>query len=233
MTFKNIKRDSTSEKIIQQIKEQIKAGVLKTGEKLPSERQLSEIMGVSRTSVREAIQALAFSGYLNVIQGKGAYITEDAKTHDQLNNLIENIPDMSLDTIMEVRIMFEGEFARLAAIRATEEEIEEINRHFQEMKDANTTSLFVLKDWDFHLSVAKATHNQLMNTLMNILGGLLHKETSKIIKYSETTKDDTIRITEKLIMAFRNRDSEKAKELMIEHLKVINRIIEANNLIKG
>jgi len=115
MAFKNIKRDSTSEKIIQQIKEQIKDGELKAGEKLPSERKLSEIMGVSRTSIREAIQALAFSGYLNVIQGKGAFITEDAKTHDQLNNLIENIPDMSLSSIMEVRIMFEGEYARLAA----------------------------------------------------------------------------------------------------------------------
>jgi DNA-binding FadR family transcriptional regulator len=231
MAFKNIKRDSTSEKIIQQIKEQIKSDLLKSGEKLPSERQLSEMMGVSRTSIREAIQALAFSGYLNVIQGKGAFITEDAKTHDQLNNLVENIPDMSLDTIMEVRIMLEGESARLAAMRATVKEIDKINWYFQEMKNADTISLFVLKDWDFHLSVARATHNQLMNTLIEILGGLLHKETSKIIKYSIRTRDKTIKITEKLIEAFYNKDSNLARELMIEHLNVINTIIQENNLI--
>jgi GntR family transcriptional regulator, transcriptional repressor for pyruvate dehydrogenase complex len=175
MDFKNIKRNSTSEKIIQQIIN----GDLKAGEKLPSERQLSEIMGVSRTSVREAFQALSFSGYLNVIQGKGAFITEGAKAHDKLNDLIENISDMSLDRILEARIMFEGEFARLAAIRATDKEIEEIDKNFQEMKNANTTSLYIIKDWDFHLSVVKATHNQFMNTLMEVFVELLHKETFK------------------------------------------------------
>jgi len=96
------------------------------------------------------------------------------------------------------------------------------------MKNAETISLFVLKDWDFHLAVARATHNQLMNTLMEILGGLLHKETSKIIKYSETTKDDTINITKKLLDALRNRDSERAKELMIKHLRVIDILIKDN-----
>jgi len=221
MGFKNIKRNSTSEKIIQQIKEQINKGDLKAGEKLPSERQLSEIMGVSRTSVREAFQALAYSGYLNVIQGKGAFITESAKAHDQLNNFIESIADMSLDRIIEARIMFEGEFARLAAINVTDKEIEEIDKNFQEMKNANTTGLFIIKDWDFHLSVAKATHNQFMSTLMEIFVGLLHKETFRIINCSESIKDRTIKTIEKFVKALRNRDSERARELMIENLKGI------------
>ena len=64
MNFKVINKKSTLETIIQQIKNQIKKGILKPGEKLPSERKLSDLLGVSRASVREAIQALAFSGYL-------------------------------------------------------------------------------------------------------------------------------------------------------------------------
>ena len=94
------------------------------------------------------------------------------------------------------------------------------------MKNAETISLFVLKDWDFHLAVARATHNQLMNTLMEILGGLLHKETSKIIKYSETIRSRTIRVTTKLVEAIRNRESMNAKNLMIDHLKGIDDIIK-------
>ena len=71
MSFTTIKRESTLEVIVQQIKDQIKKGILKPGEKLPSERELASLLGVSRTSVREAIKALSFSGYLEVIQGKG------------------------------------------------------------------------------------------------------------------------------------------------------------------
>jgi GntR family transcriptional repressor for pyruvate dehydrogenase complex len=78
MSFKTIKGESTLEVIVQQIKGQIKKGILKPGEKLPSERKLADLLGVSRASVREAIQALAFSGYLEVIQGKGTYILEIA-----------------------------------------------------------------------------------------------------------------------------------------------------------
>jgi len=66
MSFTTIKRESTLEVIVQQIKDQIKKGILKSGEKLPSERKLAELLGVSRASVREAIQALAFSGYPNM-----------------------------------------------------------------------------------------------------------------------------------------------------------------------
>ena len=75
MSFKTIKRESTLEVIVQQIKDQIKKGILKPGEKLPSERKLADLLRVSRASIREAIQALAFSGYLEVNQGKGTFIT--------------------------------------------------------------------------------------------------------------------------------------------------------------
>jgi len=86
MSFKIIKKESTLEVIVQQIKNQIKKGILKPGEKLPSERKLSDLLGVSRASVREAIQALAFSGYLEVIQGKGTYILEIATKYDEIVN---------------------------------------------------------------------------------------------------------------------------------------------------
>ena len=90
MSFKTIKKESTLEVIIQQIKEQIKKGILKPGEKLPSEREMASLLGVSRASIREAIKALSFSGYLEVIQGKGTYILEMATQYDEIVNFFQD-----------------------------------------------------------------------------------------------------------------------------------------------
>jgi len=128
MSFEIIKKESTLEIIVQQIKDQVKKGILKPGEKLPSERKLAELLGVSRASVREAIQAL-FSNY-------------------------------SLDYLMEARIMLEGEFARLAALNASQEEIGIIEKIFNEIAKSKDLNSFFVKDLEFHLTIAKVTHNR-------------------------------------------------------------------------
>lgn len=226
MSFKNIKRDSTSEMVIKQIKNEIKNGELVSGEKLPSERKLAEILGVSRTSIREAIQALSFSGYLEVFQGKGAFVTENAKKYDEISTLLSKVSDYSLSSLMEVREMLEGEFVSLATVRATEEEIESICKAYKAMKDSEDVREFVREDLNFHLCIAKATHNPLMNTLMKVFGEMLHRETNKIVEHSVNTRTKTIELTERLVESIKNRDPEKAQELMIGHMQIIESSIK-------
>lgn len=175
MNFKAINKKSTLEIIIQQIKNQIKKGILKPGEKLPSERKLAGLLGVSRASVREAIQALAFSGYLEVSQGKGTYILEMATKYDEIVNFFSEFSNYSLDYLMEARIMLEGEFARLAALNASQEEIDVIEKIFNEIAKSRDLNSFVVKDLELHLTIAKATHNPFMNGLMKIIGEMLYK----------------------------------------------------------
>ena len=221
MSFTTIKKKSTLEVIVQQIKDQIKKGILKPGEKLPSERKLAELLGVSRASVREAIQALAFSGYLEVIQGKGTYILEMATKYDEIVNFFSGFSNYSLDYLMEARIMLEGEFARLAALNATQEEIDIIEKIFNEIAKSKNLNSFVVKDLEFHLTIAKATHNPFMNGLMKIIGEMLYKETQKIIKISKDTRVNTIETVRNLVQAIKQRNAEQAKELMVEHIKNI------------
>jgi DNA-binding FadR family transcriptional regulator len=161
MSFKIIKRESTLEVIVQQIKDQIKKGILKPGEKLPSERKLADLLRVSRASIREAIQSLAFSGYIEVNQGKGTFITESAVKYDEICNFFSRLSDYSLNYLMEVRIMLEGEFARLATLRATKDEIDEIVRMYNEISNSKDLNTFAVKDLGLHLTIAKATHNLL------------------------------------------------------------------------
>ena len=219
MSFKVIKKESTLEVIVQQIKNQIKKGILKPGEKLPSERKLADLLGVSRASVREAIQALAFSGYLEVIQGKGTYILEIASKYDEIVNFFSGLSDYSLDYLMEARIMLEGEFARLAALNASQKEIDVIERVFNEIASSKDLNTFFVKDLEFHLTIAKATHNPIMNGLMKIIGEMLYKETQKIIEGSNDTRENTIETTRGLVQAIKKRNAEQAKELMIKHIK--------------
>jgi GntR family transcriptional repressor for pyruvate dehydrogenase complex len=226
MSFKTIKRESTLEVIVQQIKDQIKKGILKPGEKLPSERKLADQLGVSRASIREAIQALAFSGYLEVIQGKGTYILEIAIKYDEIVNFFSEFYNYSLDDLMEARIMLEGEFARLAALNASQEEIDIIEKIFNEIAKSKDLNSFVVKDLEFHLTIAKATHNPFMNGLMKIIGEMLYKETQRIIGRSRYTKENTIETTRDLVQAIKQRDAEKAKELMSEHIKDVKVSLE-------
>jgi len=226
MSFKTIKRESTLEVIVQQIKDQIKKGILKPGEKLPSERKLADLLGVSRASVREAIQALAFSGYLEVNQGKGTYILEMATQYDEIVNFFSKFSNYSLDYLMEARIMLEGEFARLAALNASQEEIDVIEKVFNEIAKSKDLNSFVVKDLEFHLTIAKATHNPFMYGLMKIIGEMLYKETNRIIGKSRYTKENTIETTRDLVQAIKQRDAEKAKELMGEHIKDVKVSLE-------
>jgi len=226
MSFKIIKKESTLEVIVQQIKNQIKKGILKSGEKLPSERKLADQLGVSRASVREAIQALAFSGYLEVIQGKGTYILEIAIKYDEIANFFSEFSNYSLDYLMEARIMLEGEFARLAALNASQEEIDVIEKIFNEIAKSKDLNSFVVKDLEFHLTIAKATHNPFMYGLMKIIGEMLYKETQRIIGRSRYTRENTIETTRSLVQAIKQRDAEKAKELMSEHIRNIKVSLE-------
>jgi len=226
MSFKTIKKESTLEIIIQQIKKQIKKGILKPGEKLPSERNLGIQLGVSRASVREAIQALAFSGYLEVIQGKGTYILEMATQYDEIVKFFSEFSNYSLDYLMEARIMLEGEFARLAALNASQEEIDVIEKVFNEIASSKDLNTFFVKDLEFHLTIAEATHNPIMNGLMKIIGEMLYKETQKIIEISKDTRENTIETTRELVQAIKKRNAEQAKELMSEHIRNIRVSLE-------
>jgi GntR family transcriptional repressor for pyruvate dehydrogenase complex len=143
VSFKTIKKESTLEVIVQKIKGQIKKGILKPRERLPSEREIAFLLGVSRASVREAIKALSFSGYLEVIQGKGTYVLDTATKYDEIIKYFSEFSNYSLDYLIEARIMFEGDFARLAALNASQEEIDMIEKIFNEIACSKDLNVFL------------------------------------------------------------------------------------------
>ncbi|RMF47458.1 MAG: FadR family transcriptional regulator, partial [Deltaproteobacteria bacterium] len=133
--FKPIRPKKISEEIVEQIRNLISEGQLKPGDRVPSERELASVLGVSRPSVREAIMVLEAMGLVESRQGGGTYVRSltESSLADPLTSMVEKNPKMLYD-LAEVRMGIETWSAYLAAQRATEEDIARIEELFREME---------------------------------------------------------------------------------------------------
>jgi GntR family transcriptional regulator, transcriptional repressor for pyruvate dehydrogenase complex len=226
--LEKVKKETTADKVAKQLRSRIECGEFKAGDKIPSERQLCELMSVSRIAIREAIKGLAAKGLLEVRTGEGTYVklvtSEDLI--DPLTILLMN--DYSLRELMEFRWAIEVRLAGLAAKRASEQDIENIEECLRGMEE----DVKIEKDYDehdiaFHNAVAKASGNSLMAAMMNQAGELIR-----------TAIKQTVRLPGAFLRAYkihfdvyeniRLHNIQGAQSAMSEHLREVERsLIEA------
>jgi len=169
--FSEIRVESSVDKIIRQIRELITSGQLSPGDKLPPERKLSEVFGVGRTSVRDAIKKLEFYGILRTIPQSGTVVAGLGIT--ALEGLITDVLKLEksdFSSLVETRVILETNSARLAAKHRTEEDIKAIQNALKayELKVKNGESA-VEEDLMFHLKISEASKNSVLNSLMLII----------------------------------------------------------------
>lgn len=212
VVFKPIKTKRIYEQIVEQIKELMRQGNLKPGDKLMSERELSDKLGVSRTSVREALSALDFLGILESRHGEGTFISE---VSEQV--LIEPLAlFMTIDRessleLLEVRKLMESYAAELAAVRADEEDIKKMNQVVELMEqDFKQNILGEENDAMFHYSIAEATGNKMLVKMMNLISDLLVQNMRTSRQYLFNKKGN-------------------AEKLYLQHLNIFNAIKEGNH----
>ena len=218
------------EKIVEQIEKRIITGDLKVGEKLPPERELAEQFGVSRTAVREAVKALQEKGLLEVLPGRGTFIsngTSRAMRHS-LGRMIKFGQREASGNLVEVREIIEPEIAALAAPRANEENIAAMREAVAVMDGAlDDADLFVEADLDFHLALAEATQNALIPALIDSIVDLLREQRKRISNTPgglERGQFHHKRILEAII----RRDAEAARIAMRDHLRQVREDSEAS-----
>ena len=174
---KLIKR-SLPQQIAEAIEEKIKNGDYQVGDKLPTEPNLVEMFGVSRNTVREAIQSLTHSGILEARQGDGTYVVAKEKLQVEIFHMMSA---STYQNISEVRELLEKHIVVSAVSNRTEQDLAEIE-HFlqlrkQEIHSARETTQ---ADLDFHIAIAKATHNDIILSVYQyvseyIQGFIYHK----------------------------------------------------------
>ncbi|MEL7006001.1 MAG: FadR/GntR family transcriptional regulator [Bacteroidota bacterium] len=169
--FSEIVIEKPADKIIKQIRELISSGQLKPGDKLPSERMLSERFGIGRTSVRDAIRKLEFYGILKTLPQSGTVVAGLGIV--ALNGLIADVLKLEkrdFRSLVETRVILEVSGAESAAERRTDEDVLKLSNALKAYKKAVSDGrAAVEEDLLFHLKIAEASQNSVLNSLMLII----------------------------------------------------------------
>lgn len=209
------KTEMLADSIAQRITEMIEAeGRFAVGDKLPNENDLAQELGVSRSTLREAVKILTTSGILEIKRGKGTFVTA---------NTIINSGDFGdiasgLDDLFEMRLMFEPDCAYYAAERATDEEIEIICKYGEAVeKKILSGEDRTAEEQKFHESIANATHNSFVKQFMPIIFNAIKKGVVVLTK-DQDVSDDNLK-DDRLIMEFlKKRNPEGARTAMRLHI---------------
>ena len=223
MIFKPIKPKKVSAQIAEQIRSSILAGEFNPGEKLPPERELAEMFGVSRPSVREAINILAAAGMVESYQGGGTVVKSlvESMTGSPLSELIKAEQERALDVI-EVRKCMEAWTAYYAAQRALPDDLRKLESIVDEMAK-NLEGMKPSQDLDanFHIVIARATHNVVWQHMMQSIFDAMKEFQQSVWRAVYLTEEDHRTLYEhhrRVLEAIRDKEPEKARDAMLAHL---------------
>ena len=207
-------------KVAQMISEDIVGGRIKEGDRLPTERELTESFGVSRNVVREAIAKLRFEGVLETRQGVGVFVL-GTKSTSVLRIDAEILRDQSLmSSLFELRSIIEVEAAGLAAARRSRADLAAIKRALDAFYSGEGSESATNADVEFHRSIVRATDNIYVVTFINFIWEHVRTSIEKANQHvdyatrmSMTRKEHTA-----IYEAIKDRDVERASESMRTHL---------------
>ena len=229
MVINKIPRQKAWQQVASQLQELIVEGHWEKGEKLPGEIELAKQFGVSRSTLREALRELASIGLVQIRHGEGNfawYPDVEEYLHPLMPRLVVERDDVL--SIMEARSMVEVQTARLAAKRATDEEIEELASLIQKMEaSANDREKFAHYDHDFHKLIAIATHNNVILKIYEAIEVLLVSQQLEIVGYPGAMERG-INGHKAVYAAIAGRDQQEAAAAMRKHMEQTYQAIMAN-----
>ena len=230
MAFDQVRQRRLSDDIVEQLEGMILEGTLKSGERLPAERALAEQFGVSRPSLREAIQKLAAKGLLVSRQGGGNYVVDSLGStfSDPLLHLLENNPEAQRD-LLEFRQTLEASCAYYSALRATEVDRERLTDCYTRVDEVSRAEEGAA-DASFHLAIAEASHNAvLLHTIRGLFDLLKRNVVTNIggmYQQRTETRDMLISQHRDLYLAIIEGRAEEAREVSTRHLQYVQEVLE-------
>lgn len=191
------------------------------GQRLPGERVLAEQLGVGRNVLREALKLLTVLGFLEVRQGDGTFLTN--KTSNLLPRIVEwglFLGDHSIETLIEARSTLEVSLAGMAAQKATDEDLIKIEQLFDFMVEAandKDIELFTSADIRFHLAIAKASANPVLEGVLVNIRSLMQTWTQKVLN-GHVNLHESLALHVPILAALKDRNPVAAEEAMRNHM---------------
>jgi len=217
-----IKKTRVAEEVADRIRVLMLDGTFPPGEPLPSERHLAERFGVSRGSIRDALRTLETIGLLETRHGQGTFPHELSvdRLVAPLASVMAYRADLQ-DELLDVRRMFEPAVARVAALRATDEDLADLQRILETQRQKlKTGQSAIVEDTAFHAILARSTRNRVVMSIMATLNDLLvDSRTQSLLQKGRPAR--SIDGHEAVVAALRRRDAEGASQSMYNHIDQI------------
>ena len=218
-----INKKSLSDEIVFQIKEMIADGRLKPNQKLPTEQELCKAFSVGRTTVREALMALTALGLVernkhnSFVTGAVEHPLQEFYLHLMMDNY-------DIGQLYEARLMLEGSVVRLACLRATEAQVRKLEELNQRMQ-SDDIEAYIKADMEYHNLIMLAADNRVVYEMYQVVRFLLKKSQLEIAK-SEETRSTSRAQHQQILEAIKERDPDRAGELMDNHIRSMIRMRE-------
>jgi GntR family transcriptional regulator, transcriptional repressor for pyruvate dehydrogenase complex len=223
--FATVRRNKVYEDVARQI-ERLILKKLRPGDKLPSERELAELLSVSRSSIRDAIRSLELAGMVEPRQGAGTIVREISTNSlaNPLANALKRKEEL-MGELLDFRRILEPPLAARAATHASPEEISEmesiLDRQEQKLRKGEST---IAEDSEFHYSVAMASGNSVVLKVLDILMDLLRDTRERSLQV-EGRPQKSLAGHRKILSAIRRHDAEAAKVAMRRHIEDVEEIV--------
>ncbi|WP_030664186.1 FadR/GntR family transcriptional regulator [Streptomyces rimosus] len=222
-------KGTVTQRAIGQIKEMIAAGTLEPGQRLPTERNLAERLGISRSSMREAVRALTVLGVLEARHGSGVYVTQ-LEVGDLLETfglVAEVSPRERLVELLEVRRILESAATAQAAARITEDQLAAVAGHLAVMNEATEAEEFIAADMAFHRTIARSAGNKSLAAIIDQLSSPTfrtrvrrgHQDAAALAQAREDHR--------RIYHALKARDPEAARTAAAAHVRVVEEWLRA------
>jgi len=216
-----IKKVRLSESVIDAIREMIEVDGFAPGDKFYSEKELTEKLGVSRSSLREALRILEVTGQVAVRQGKGIFITHSVAHDLEAFAAWLRSNEQSIVDHFEARLIIEPKTAGRAAIHASEEDLRRLGRlleEFEEYARKGDTAAAIKCDRDFHKQLARSSRNETLHFLMKCMTSSLPEGWISSL-FTPGRMQKTMGEHKEIYTALCARDAQAATEMMTSHLE--------------
>jgi len=231
MVVEQIQRRKLYQEVVDRLMQRIEAGTLAVGDQLPSERELMEVYGVGRVAVREALQEMARSGIVEISHGERARVVVPTakllmgQVAEGAKHLLRMQPE-TLDHLKEARLFLETGMVRMAAERATPQDIERLQQRLEEHR-ASMVNLdqFLKRDMLFHREIATITGNPIFSATVEAMFNWASEYYQSIVR-APGAEDLTLREHQAIVDAIAAHDPDKAARAMRDHLTRANALYQ-------
>ena len=218
--------------VIEEIKVLIESDNLQPGDKLPTEKEVIDILNVSRTSLREALTVLQNSGHLEIIQGKGIFLVKRMDTLER-EAIVED-DEKLLDYLHEARVMIESQLAMLAAKRATNEDKGRMAEALARMENERNHAQLkdrIQADYDFHYSMADGAKNPILKDMLKQIDEKLYTGRRVTLSFPKG-REKAVKAHRLIYEAICRQDADRAREEMRKHIEEVNKAHKTIHVLK-